>query len=84
MSFLRKVSPVRILRRAFARVINVESVPAFDKYDHIRNMKTEDLFQFEPFHNKDLLVDHFHCPLTLDISSGDGGKRLRPELVVGE
>lgn len=84
MSFLRKVSPVRIIRRAFARVINVESVPAFDKYDHIRNMKTEDLFQFEPFHNKDLLVGLPGCVFILDISSGDGGKRLRSELVVGK
>ena len=71
MSFLRKVSPVRILRRAFARVINVESVPAFDKVDHIRNMKTEDLFQFEPFHNTDLLVRVLGSIFLLDISPGD-------------
>ena len=50
------VSPVRILRRAFARVINIECVPTFDKYDHITNMKTKDIFQFEPFHDTDLLV----------------------------
>lgn len=56
MSFLTKVSPVRILRRAFARVINIECVPTFDKYDHITNMKTKDIFQFEPFHDTDLLV----------------------------
>ena len=56
MSFLTRVSPVRILRRAFARVINIECVPTFDKYDHITNMKTKDIFQFEPFHDTDLLV----------------------------
>ena len=56
MSFLAKVSPIRLVRRAFTRMINVESVPTFDKYDHVSNMRTKDLFQFEPFNDASLVV----------------------------
>lgn len=56
MSFLAKVSPIRLLRRASTRVINIESIPAFDKYDHLSNMESKDLFQFEPFNNEDQIV----------------------------
>ena len=56
MSFLAKVSPRSILKRAFARVANIGCVPTTDVYEHIRNMKTEDLFQFEPFHDSNLEV----------------------------
>ena len=28
-------------------------------YEHISNMKTQDLFQFEPFNDSDLVVSHF-------------------------
>lgn len=59
MSFLTRVSSVRLLRRAFTRVINIESIPAFDKYEHMSNMKSEDLFEFEPFSKEDLIVDAF-------------------------
>lgn len=37
-------------------MINVESVPTFDKYDHVSNMRTKDLFQFEPFNDASLVV----------------------------
>ena len=56
MSFLAKVSPIHLLRRAFTRVINIESIPAFDKYDHLSNMESKDLFQFEPFSGEDHIV----------------------------
>ena len=56
MSFLAKVSPIHLLRRAFTRVINIESIPAFDKYDHLSNMKSKYLFQFEPFSGEDHIV----------------------------
>ena len=56
MSLLTKFAPLKSLRRAFTRVINVESVSTHDKVEHMSNMKTEDLFQFEPFSNSNLIV----------------------------
>ena len=56
MSLLTKFSPLRSLHRAFTRVINNESIPTFDQYDHMSNMKTKDLFQFEPFDESGLIV----------------------------
>lgn len=56
MSLLAKFSPLKSLRRAFTRVINIESVPTFDKYDHMSNMKTRDLFQYEPFNESNTIV----------------------------
>lgn len=56
MSLLTRLSPLKSLRRAFTRVINIENVPPFDQYDHMSNMKTKDLFQFEPFDESDLIV----------------------------
>ena len=61
MSLLTKLPPLQSLRRAFARVINIESVPTFDIYEHSSNMKTKDLFQFEPFNNSDLEVFVCFC-----------------------
>ena len=70
MSFLAKVSPRSILKRAFARVANIGCVSTTDKYEHIRNMKTEDLFQFEPFHDSDLEVNFGGLELSyIDFSS---------------
>ena len=41
------------------RVFSAEAAPARDVYEHISNMKTKDLFQFEPFNEADLLVSPF-------------------------
>ena len=56
MNFLAKVSPIRLVRRAFTRMLNVESIPTFDRYEHASNMRTKDLFQFEPFNDNELVV----------------------------
>ena len=85
MSFLAKVSPRSILKRAFARVANIGCVSTTDKYEHIHNMKTEDLFQFEPFHDSNLEVRREGLKLmSLDFSSRGRRKRSRIKLVVGE
>ena len=42
--------------RAAVRVFSAEAAPASSVYEHISNMKTADLFQFEPFNESDLLV----------------------------
>lgn len=45
--------------RSAVRVFSAEAAPARDVYEHISNMKTKDLFQFEPFNEADLLVSPF-------------------------
>lgn len=67
MSLLKRIAPLRSLHRAFTRVIKFESVPAFDQADHMSNMSTKDIFQFEPFANEDLIV-HCFCLLSLELS----------------
>ena len=45
--------------RVGLRVFSTETAPAQDVYEHISNMKTKDLFQFEPFNNEDVMVSHY-------------------------
>ena len=42
--------------RVGLRVFSTEAAPAQDVYEHVSNMKTKDLFQFEPFSNEDVMV----------------------------
>ena len=49
--------------RVGLRVLSTEASPAQDVYEHISNMKTKDLFQFEPFNNEDLMVSRFVADL---------------------
>ncbi|KAM7456742.1 hypothetical protein BLSTO_02499 [Blastocystis sp. subtype 1] len=46
----RQVSP-----RCAVRLFSAEAAPSQDVYEHISNMKTKDLFQFEPFNEADLV-----------------------------
>ena len=41
------------------RLFSAEAAPSQDVYEHISNMKTKDLFQFEPFNEADLVVSAF-------------------------
>lgn len=41
------------------RVFSAEATQTQDVYEHMSNMKTKDLFQFEPFSSEDLLVSAF-------------------------
>ena len=50
----RQVSP-----RCAVRLFSAEAAPSQDVYEHISNMKTKDLFQFEPFNEADLVVSAF-------------------------
>ena len=38
------------------RVFSAEAAQAQDVYEHMSNMKTKDLFQFEPFNDEELVV----------------------------
>ena len=38
------------------RLFATSSTPASAVYEHMSNMKTQDLFQFEPFNDADLVV----------------------------
>ena len=67
MSLLNRIAPLRSLHRAFTRAIKFDSVPAYDQADHISNMNTKDIFQFEPFANEDLVVRCF-CSFSLELS----------------
>lgn len=49
--------------RVGLRVLSTEASPVQDVYEHISNMKTKDLFQFEPFNNEDLMVSRFVADL---------------------
>ena len=50
----------RLLRPcAPVRVFSAQAAQAQDVYEHVSNMKTKDLFQFEPFNEEDLLVCYF-------------------------
>lgn len=42
-------------RLASRRSISFDSIPAVDTYEHVSNMPTRDLFQFEPFNNANLV-----------------------------
>ena len=42
-----------------ARVFSVRAAQAQDVYEHMSNMKTKNLFQFEPFNEEDLEVCAF-------------------------
>ena len=51
--------------RVGLRVFSTEATPAQDVYEHVSNMKTKDLFQFEPFSNEDVMVSrNFRSILT--------------------
>ena len=41
------------------RVFSAQAAQAQDVYEHMSNMKTKDLFQFEPFNEEDLEVCAF-------------------------
>ena len=41
------------------RVFSAQATQAQDVYEHMSNMKTKDLFQFEPFNEEDLEVCAF-------------------------
>lgn len=50
----------RMMRPAASlRVFSTEAVQAQTTYEHMSNMKTKDLFQFEPFNSEDLVVSAF-------------------------
>lgn len=76
MNFLAKVSPIRLVRRAFTRMLNVESIPTFDRYEHASNMRTKDLFQFEPFNDNELVVGDESPVSRVELSAPNGGKEL--------
>ena len=48
-----------VAARASMRVFSTAASPSSTVYEHISNMKTQDLFQFEPFNDSDLVVSRF-------------------------
>ena len=42
------------------RVFSAQAAQAQDVYEHMSNMKTKDLFQFEPFNEEELEVCSFY------------------------
>ena len=47
------------------RVFSAEAAQAQDVYEHMSNMKTKDLFQFEPFNDEELVVCSFFALLLI-------------------
>lgn len=47
------------------RVFSAEAAQAQDVYEHMSNMKTKDLFQFEPFNDEELVVCSFFVILLI-------------------
>lgn len=82
-SLVRSVKYVA-LPRVGLRVFSTEAAPAQDVYEHISNMKTKDLFQFEPFNNEEVMVSRtLGRPLQAEFSSSEEWKGLLSELGIG-
>ena len=56
--FVRCVGKTSVLT-ATRRMMATQAASGSAIYEHISNMKTQDLFQFEPFNDSDLVVSRF-------------------------
>ena len=57
MSLLAKLTQFKSIHRTFTRFFNVQSnFTTTNKFEHMSNMGTKDLFKFEPFSDSEYLV----------------------------